>query len=247
MKRLLISGANGRMGRMLAQEAAAYGFKVVAGVDKEAGAIGGCPVYAGFLDVTEEADILIDFSSPNNLGGLVDYAVARALPCVLGTTGYTAEDLAHIRKAAERIPVFQSPNMSRGVYVLRQLAAQAAKMLDGFDIEIVEKHHNQKADSPSGTALALYEAVRKPDSLPVYGREGVPGKRQAREIGLHAVRGGTVPGEHEVGFYGGNEVILLSHSAQSRGVFASGALAAAAWLLVRPAGLYGMADLMGTP
>lgn len=245
MKRLMISGASGRMGRMLAEEAAAYGFTVVCGVDPQAGQTGGFPVYESFSLVKEQADLLIDFSSPKTLAGLLPYAVKHRLACVLGTTGYTAEDLEAIRKAADSVPIFQSSNMSRGVHVLRQLAAKAARMLPEYDIEIIEKHHNQKQDSPSGTALMLLEAVRKPGSLPVYGREGRQTKRRPEEIGLHAVRGGTVAGDHEVGFYGSNEVITLAHQAQSRGVFVSGALAAAAWLMGQPSGLYGMDDFMG--
>ena len=245
MKQLLISGALGRMGRMITQEAARHGFAVCAGVDRAADASGAYPVYAGFDAVREVAEVVIDFSSPKALEGLLAFASARRLPCVLGTTGYSPQDLAAIQAAAAQIPIFQSPNMSRGVYVLKQLAAQAARMLLGYDIEIVEKHHNQKADSPSGTALALYEAVRRPGSLPTHGRQGASSLRQADEIGLHAVRGGTVAGDHEVGFYGQNELILLTHSAQSRQVFASGALAAAAWLMGQAPGLYHMAHWMG--
>lgn len=244
MTRLLISGALGRMGRMLAEEAIKQGFDLVCGVDRVEGAVFGCPVHEHFDKVSEQVDLLIDFSVPENLGAVLAFAKSRKVACVLGTTGYSQSDMAHIKQAAEIIPVLQSPNMSRGVYVLKQLAAQAARLLPGFDIEIVEKHHNQKADSPSGTALALLDAVKKPDSLVVHGREGKQTKRQDNEIGMHALRGGTVAGEHEVGFYGSNEVITLSHSAQSRGVFVAGALGAAKWLANQKPGLYGMADYM---
>jgi len=245
MKRLLISGVCGRMGRLLAQASHEHGMLTVAGVDAVACEQQGFPVYRHFSQVREAADVLVDFSVPGVLGDLLDHCQSHALPCVLGTTGYTEEDMKRMQKAADDIPIFWAPNMSRGVYVLTQLAARAAQMLDGFDVEIIEKHHKQKVDSPSGTALSLLNAVRKPDSLPVFGREGKSAKRAAGEIGVHAVRGGTVAGEHEVGFYGDNEVIILSHQAQNRGVFVAGALSAAGWLTGRQPGLYGMADLMG--
>ena len=246
MKRLMISGCLGRMGRLIAQEAAAAGFETVCGIDPGAGGEAGFPVYPSFSGELPAADVLIDFSAPQTLPGLLAFATARGLPCVLGTTGYAETDLAAIARAAASIPVFRSANLSRGVYVLRLLAAQAARMLPGFDIEIVEKHHNQKQDSPSGTALLLLDAVRAPQSRPVFGREGNKAKRAPEEIGVHAVRGGTVAGEHEVGFYGSNEILTLTHQAQGRGVFAAGALGAAAWLMGKAPGLYGMDDWLGT-
>lgn len=245
MKRLLVSGVCGRMGRLLAQQSHEHGMVTVAGVDVVTCDQVDFPMYRHFSQVKEAADVLVDFSVPEALGDLLDYCQSHALPCVLGTTGYTGGDMKRIQEAADNIPIFWSPNMSRGVYVLTQLAARAAQMLDGFDIEIVEKHHKLKMDSPSGTALSLLNAVRKPDSLPVYGREGKTAKRKAGEIGVHAVRGGTVAGEHEIGFYGDNEVIILSHQAQNRGVLVAGALSAAGWLTGRQPGLYGMANLMG--
>lgn len=245
MNKLIISGCKGRMGRLIAQEADKFGFVVVAGVDPSANQHATFPVYQTFDEIKETADMLVDFSSPMTLPALLSYCKAKTLPCVLGTTGYSDSDLNSIKEAAAFIPVFQSPNMSMGIYVLKQLAAQAAKMLKDFDIEIIEKHHNQKADSPSGTALALLDAVRNEQTLPVYGREGLHTKREAKEIGIHAVRGGTVAGEHEVGFYGSSEVITLSHHAQNRLVFVSGALSAAKWLLGRQPGLYGMQEMLG--
>lgn len=244
MNRLLISGACGRMGRMIAAQAGEAGFEVVAGVDRGADASLGFPLFSSYADCDVSADVLIDFSSPSALPALLDYAKENKLPCVLGATGYQAADLQLIDEAARSIPIFQSSNMSLGVYVLRALAAQARKMLPGFDIEIIEKHHNRKADAPSGTALTLYEAVKEPDSLPVYGRQGTQALRQTKEIGLHAVRGGTDAGEHEVGYYGQHEQLLLTHVAQSRAVFAAGALRVAGWLINQPVGRYGMPDYM---
>lgn len=245
MKKLLISGAAGRMGRKLAELANDYGFLPACGVDRGAGQGEAFPVFAAFSQVDSPVDVVIDFSAPQTLPGLLAYAAHNRVPCVLGTTGYAESDLEAIRAAARHIPIFYSRNMSRGIFVLRQLAAQAARLLPGFDIEIVETHHRQKTDSPSGTALALLEAVKSPDTQVSYGREGKQTRRRDQEIGVHALRGGTVAGDHQLGFYGDHEVITLSHHAQDRGVFAAGALQAAAWLLAQEPGLYGMEDLMG--
>ncbi|MHC1785970.1 MAG: 4-hydroxy-tetrahydrodipicolinate reductase [Christensenellales bacterium] len=244
MKRLMISGACGRMGRMVAAEAEAAGFQPVAGIDPSAGSCPGFPVFASFADCDVPADVLIDFSSPRALPQLLRFAQDRHLPCVLGATAYLPEDLLAIGEAAVSLPIFQSSNMSLGVHVLRQLAMQARQLLPGFDIEILEKHHKGKLDAPSGTALTLYAAIKGEDSLPVFGRHGPDALRQEREIGLHAVRGGTQAGEHELGFYGRHEHLLLTHVAESRAVFAAGALAAAGWLIGRAPGLYGMENLM---
>lgn len=245
MTRLIVSGACGRMGRMIAMEAPDIGFSVVAGIDAQGCSDTGCPVFPVIDACDIPADVLIDFSSPRALPGLLAYAQAHKLPCVLGTTGYTSDDMKRIDEAAARIAVFQSSNMSVGVYVLRTLAAQAKAMLPGFDVEIVEKHHNKKTDAPSGTALSLFDALKDADSLPVYGREGSRTQRLPKDIGLHAVRGGTVAGEHEVGFYGNNESLLLTHSAQSRQIFALGALKAARFIIDQPTGRYGMDHMMG--
>ena len=169
------------------------------------------------------------------------------MPVVLCTTGYTDVELSSIREAAQTLPVLRSANMSLGVNVLSELVSMAARTLEGFDVEIVEKHHRMKADSPSGTALMLYESVQKekgPETNPVYGRYGRTQKRTAGEVGIHAVRGGTVTGEHEVGFYGNGEQVILTHRAESRALFAQGALKAAAYLLGKPAGLYSMQDVV---
>ena len=232
------------MGRLVAQEAKAQGFEVVCGVDPAGSQYADFPVFTDFSDEVPEADVLIDFSAPAALEPLLRFAQARRLPCVLCATGYGPEHMARIRGAADAMPVLQSANMSRGVYALRKLAALARELLPGFDIEIVEKHHNLKADSPSGTAYALLDAVKNEGTAPVFGRKGNTGKRAAEEIGVHAVRGGTVAGEHEVGFYGRHEVVTLTHSAQSPLIFALGALSAAAWLAGRGPGLYGMDDMM---
>ncbi len=243
MLKILLSGACGRMGRQVAALAEEEQARVVCGVDLRDETGGPFPVYSSFSAISEEADVIVDFSRPEGLVPLLDYALAHRLPVVLAATGYTEEDLAMVRRAAAAVPIFRSANLSVGVYVAKVLAQKAARLLPGFDIEIVEKHHNQKVDAPSGTALMLYDAVRQPDSAPVFGRNGRMQKREKRDIGIHAVRGGTVPGEHEVGFYGPGEVVLISHSAQDRSIFARGALRAARFITGKPAGEYGMDDL----
>ena len=243
MLKILLSGACGRMGRQVANLAEDEQAMIACGVDVHVEQWSDFPVSPSFSLVQEEADVIVDFSRPESLSALLDYAKAHHLPVVLASTGYNEEDLAAIRKAAKEIPIFRSANLSLGVYVLKTLAHQAAQLLPGFDIEIIEKHHNQKIDAPSGTALMLYDAVSNPDTVPVFGRNGRTQKREKKEIGLHAIRGGTVPGEHEVGFYGPSEVVTLSHSAQDRSIFARGALRAARFVAKQQPGEYSMDDL----
>lgn len=246
--RIIIGGALGRMGRELAQAAENAGVRVACGVDVAyAGQPAAFPMVADFARADGPADVLIDFSRPDALPELLQLALARRMPVVLCATGYTEVELQSVREAAQTIPVLRSANMSLGVNVLTELVSMAARTLEGFDVEIVEKHHRMKADSPSGTALMLYDAVQQqkgPETEPVYGRYGRTEKRTAGEVGIHAVRGGTVTGEHEVGFYGNGEQIILTHRAESRALFAQGALKAAAYLLDKPAGLYSMRDVV---
>ncbi|MBR3016574.1 MAG: 4-hydroxy-tetrahydrodipicolinate reductase [Clostridia bacterium] len=243
MLKILLSGACGRMGHQVANLAQEEQAMIAAGVDVRAEKWGDFPVYPSFSLVAEEADVIVDFSRPEGLTALLSYATAHHLPVVLGATGYNETDQEAIRTAAQSIPVFTSSNLSLGVYVLKTLARQASRLLAGFDIEIIERHHNQKIDAPSGTALTLYDAVRQADSTPVFGRNGRTQKREQHEIGIHAIRGGTVAGEHEVGFYGPSEILSLHHSAQDRSIFARGALRAARFIAVQQPGLYGMDDL----
>ena len=243
MLKIILSGACGRMGRQVSTLAEENGVKIVAGVDVHPDPSCAFPVYPSFSLVQEEAQAIIDFSRPEGLDALLQYAVSHHLPAVLAATGYQQKELDMIAEAAKEIPIFRSANMSLGVYVLQSLARQAARLLPDFDIEIVEKHHNQKVDAPSGTALMLYDAVKNPESQPIFGRHTRTEKREKREIGVHAVRGGTVPGEHEVGFYGPCETVLLTHSAQDRSIFARGALKAAAFIASQIPGEYDMAAL----
>lgn len=247
MNRILLCGALGRMGYEVARAAKEYGFEIAAGIDASANKDAGFPLYAGFSDqIREEADVIIDFSRASALPGLLSYALEHKLPCVLASTGYGEKEQQLIADAAREIPVFVSANMSVGVYVLKQLIRAAKGLMPQADIEIIEKHHRQKEDSPSGTAAALAAVLTDADTRLVYGRQGLNTKRRSGEIGIHSVRGGTVCGEHEVDFLMDNEVITITHSAQNRGIFASGALRAAGFLLSQPAGLYGMDDLLGT-
>ncbi len=242
MLKILLSGACGRMGRQVANLAEEEKAVISAGVDvhSEQGAF---PVYPSFGLVQKDADVIIDFSRPECLPSLLSYAKDHHLPAVLASTGYNEADLAAISSAAKEIPIFRSANMSLGVYVLKALAQQAARLLPDFDIEIVEKHHNQKIDAPSGTALMPYDAVSGPDTLPVFGRNGRTQKREKNEIGIHAIRGGSVPGDHEIGFYGPSEVVTLTHSAQDRSIFARGALRAARFITGQAPGEYDMEAL----
>ena len=192
--------------------------------------------------------MVIDFSNPAVLDGLLEYCLTNGVPAVLATTGYNEEQLAKIRKAAESIPVFFSFNMSLGINLLVQLAKKATSILGGqFDIEIVEKHHNQKLDAPSGTALMLADAINATLDNQyhyVYDRHSKRAKREKTEIGMHAIRGGTIVGEHDIIFAGHDEVITLSHSAASKEVFAVGAVNAAVFLAAQKPGMYDMSALM---
>lgn len=245
--KLILNGCLGRMGRAVAEMAPARDAQVVAGVDVAVGNAA-YPVSADWADLPA-ADAVIDFSNPGALAAELEYVAAHNLPLVLCTTGLSAEQLAAVHKAAQTVPVFMSSNMSLGVAVLSALTKKAAAILgDTFDIEIVEMHHNQKLDAPSGTALMLADAAKAGLSYEpeyTFDRHSRRQKRDKKEIGIAALRGGTVVGEHSVYFAGEQEVLTLSHSAGSRSVFAAGALTAAAFLQGKPAGLYSMEDILG--
>lgn len=251
MLKIILSGCNGRMGRAVTELAAASDeLEIVAGVDVVPEKRAAYPVYADLMEYGGEADVLVDFSTATAFDHLLDYCLERRLPLLLATTGHSEEQLARLRAASAKIAVFKTPNLSLGVAVLNDLARRAARILGkGYDVEIVERHHNQKLDAPSGTALGLAEAVR--EELPyeaelVYDRHERRAKRPQNEIGMHTLRGGTIVGEHEVVFAGMNEVVTLHHSAQSREVFAAGALRAAEFLAGREPGFYDMRDLVAS-
>ncbi|MDR1815303.1 MAG: 4-hydroxy-tetrahydrodipicolinate reductase [Clostridiales Family XIII bacterium] len=256
--KLIISGIKGRMGQALVEAIAeAADLALVAGFDMEDGEArlpdgGTVPVYgAASLGKAPVADAVIDFSNHSFTMDLLEWCMEKEVPVVLATTALGDDALALLSEAAKDIPVFRSANMSLGVNLLARLAKQAAAAFgESFDIEIVEKHHNQKKDAPSGTALLLADAAAagREDAAAqhyCYGRHGSDDPRIPGEIGIHAVRAGTLPGEHTVLFAGPDEVVTLTHTVYSRKVFAHGALAAARFLADKPAGLYSMDDLMG--
>lgn len=252
MIKILLSGCNGRMGKAISEMCLKNpDTTIAAGFDLYTECKFDYPVYDGFASINEDIDVAIDFSNPKALPSLLEYCVDKNIPAVLCTTGYSDDDYKIIDKASELIPVFRSGNMSLGINVLMMLARRATQILgDSFDIEIIERHHNQKLDAPSGTAIMLAEAVESAleyQAERVYDRHNVRAKRAYNEIGMHSVRGGTIVGEHEVIFAGENETIELSHSAQSREVFAAGAVKAAIYLAsCERAGKYNMDDLINS-
>ena len=246
MLNIILSGACGRMGREIAAIAESHQVNILAGVDVKGEAYAAFPVFPCYdlCTAADKAQVLVDFTRAENLSSVLQYACMHKLPLVLAATGYQKSDISMIEDAAKEIPIFRSANMSLGVHVLKLLSRQAAQLLKDFDIEIVEKHHNQKLDAPSGTAELLYDTVASADSEPVYGRHDRTQRRGKNEIGLLSVRGGTVTGEHEVGFYGQGETVLLSHSAQNRSIFAHGAMRAAQFITAQAPGLYCMDDMI---
>ena len=246
--RIILCGACGKMGAnvlsLLQNDENAV---AVCGVDLFPREIG-LPVYKSFADIKEEADVIIDFSSPDNLVERLEYAKNKNIAIVLASTGLSKEDLALVDEYAKSVAIFKTANLSLGVNVMQALCKAAAQILgDGFDVEIIEKHHNLKKDAPSGTALMLADTVNEAfDNQKRYvnGRDGIVGAREKSEIGIHAVRGGTIVGEHEVMFAGEDEIITISHSARSKRVFAVGAIRAAKFVKGKPAGKYDMKDLL---
>lgn len=222
--------------------------ETVAGLDVADNFDGAYPVYTDPAAIKEDADVIIDFSNPAALSKTVALAKAKNIPAVIATTGLSTEQLAAVEALAKDVPVFFSGNMSLGINLLTELVKKAAAVLgNDFDIEIVEKHHNQKVDAPSGTALMLANAAKEGlDFEPeyVYERHSVRQKRDKKEIGISAVRAGTIVGEHDVIFGGRDEVITLSHLALSKEIFATGAINAAAFLIGKPAGMYSMKDML---
>lgn len=248
MTRIILSGCFGRMGGVITgcvQERSDC--EIVAGVDIGSGTAD-FPVYKSFADVQESADVLIDFSHPSALDGILSYVTEKKIPAVMATTGYTPAQVENLKATSGVIPLFFSANMSIGVNLIAELAAKAARVLEGsFDVEIVEMHHNQKIDAPSGTALMLADTISDAmQSKPHYefDRHSKRAKRDKNEIGIHAVRGGTIVGEHQVIFAGLDEIITISHSARSKELFAVGALNAALFLQGKAPGLYSMRELI---
>ena len=250
MTRIIMHGCNGRMGQFITRLAEKEAdMEIVAGVDVSNPIQNEYPVFSSIADCDVEADVVIDFASAKAVDALLAYCVAKKLPCVLCTTGLSEEQLKKVKEASGETAVLKSANMSMGINLLLKLLREAAPVLAaaGFDIEIVEKHHNQKLDAPSGTAVALADAVNGALNNAyeyVYDRSTRREVRPQKEIGISAVRGGTIVGDHDVIFAGTDEVITFSHRAYSREVFAKGALLAAKFLAGKPAGYYDMSDVI---
>ena len=245
MINILLSGCNGKMGKIISSLASEDSeIKIAAGYDINTVSEFGYKVYDNPDNISEEIDVIIDFSHPAAFNSVMEYALRKEIPVIVCTTGLSKEQIDCVNESSKKIPVFYSANMSIGINLIIQLAKTATKLLaDKFDIEIIEKHHNQKIDAPSGTALAIADEINAElDNTMnfVYDRHSVRKKREKKEIGIHAVRGGTIVGEHDVLFAGNDEIITISHSARSKEVFAVGAIKAAKYMYGKPAGMYNM-------
>lgn len=250
MTRIIMHGCNGKMGQVITslvgddKEA-----EIVAGVDPFDDGHNAYPVFPSIDTCVVRADVVIDFASAKAVDALLEYCLKEGVPAVICTTGLSVEQLEMIKEASKKVAILKSANMSLGVNTLFKLLAEAAKVLQpaGFDVEIVERHHNQKIDAPSGTALALADAIKgalSEDYSYKYDRSRERVRRSPKEIGISAVRGGTIVGEHEVIFAGTDEVVEFKHSAHSKGVFAKGAIEAAKFLAGKPAGYYDMSHVI---
>lgn len=250
MRKILLCGCNGRMGQTVSRLASTRDdIEIYAGCDLNGNSASAYPVFRRPSEVTGKPDVVLDFSNPAALDELLVYSFKHTVPLALCATGYDAAQLAQIERAAEQVPIFRSGNMSLGVHLMMELARNAAAVLGAdFDVEIVERHHRNKVDAPSGTALMLYDAISSALPYPpeaVYDRHPERKPRGNHEIGMHAVRGGTIVGEHEVIFAGHDEIITITHSARSREVFAAGAIRASLFMAdVAKPGLYDMRNLV---
>ncbi len=249
MINIALVGANGKMGQVIARLLAeSETSKIVCGVDINTAIKNDFPVYTTLEDVKEFFDVIIDFSHPSSLEGTLSCAVSKKKPVVIATTGLSATQMEKISEASSKTPVFFSANMSLGINLIIDLVKKATSILqDGFDIEIIEKHHNLKIDAPSGTALAIADAINETcdnSNEYVYDRHSTRKKRSKNEIGIHSLRGGTIVGEHEVVFAGNDEIIEIKHTAMSKEIFAVGAIKAASFLVSKEPGFYNMNDII---
>ena len=247
MTEIILNGCNGKMGAAVTKAVSEReDCKIVAGVDLYGDNIN-YSVYRSFADLDVKADVIIDFSNPSVLDTMLAYAVDTKTPMIICTTGFSEEQVAKIKEASKEVAIFYSGNMSLGINLIIELSKKAASVFgNNFDVEIIEKHHNQKIDAPSGTALMMADGIAdvRTDSQYVYDRHSYRKKREKNEIGIHAVRGGTIVGEHEVIFAGHDEILSLKHQALSKDVFAVGAVNAAVYLKNKTAGMYDMGDLL---
>ena len=251
MVRIIMHGCNGKLGQVITGLVADDpNAQIVAGIDIADNRDNGYPVFTDIKKCDVAADVIVDFAAAAAVDALLDYSVEKQIPVVLCTTGLSDEQLARVKESSKKVAILKSANMSLGINTLMKLLKDAANVFApaGYDIEIVEKHHNQKVDAPSGTAIALADSIneaRGGEYEYVYDRSQVRKKRDKKEIGISAVRGGTIVGEHEVIFAGIDEVIEFKHTAYSKSVFAKGAVEAAKFLAGKPAGMYDMADVIG--
>ena len=251
MVKIIMHGCNGAMGQTVTSIAAKDGeARIVAGIDITGEQKNDYPVYKTLEECREEADVIIDFASAKAVDHLLDYSADRQIPVVLCTTGLSEEQVKKVGEAAKKTAILRSANMSLGVNLLLKLVKEAAKTLAaaGFDIEIVEKHHNHKVDAPSGTALALADSINEAMENAYYykyDRASQRAKRDPKEIGIQSVRGGSIVGDHDVIFAGQDEVVTFSHTAYSKAIFAKGAVSAAKFLKGKEPGLYNMSDVIG--
>ena len=249
MLKLILNGCGGRMGRVISSLVSDMSdIKIVAGCDTLPPADLDFPVYDKIYNCNEQADVLIDFSHPSAFSDVTTYCVTNKIPLVMATTGLSSTQIEALSNISTEIPVFFSANMSMGINLLIEMAKTAAAFTEGtFDIEIIEKHHNKKLDAPSGTAIAIANGINSALLQPkttVYDRTGYRKERSKNEMGIHAVRGGTIVGEHTVLLAGRDEVIEIKHEAMSRDIFASGAIKSAHFIKGKPAGLYSMQDII---
>ena len=249
MTRIILCGCCGKMGNVISslvledKEA-----EIVCGVYSYNSGTMPFPVYSSFEEIKEEADVIIDFSNPSSLPSLLDFSIKNTVPVVIATTGFDEKQLKEIDEASKKTAIFFTFNMSLGINLITSLAKTARKVLgEGFDVEIIEKHHNQKIDAPSGTAIMLANAISEEfETKPLYeyDRHSKREKRPRNEIGIHSIRGGTIVGEHEVIFAGTDEIVSIKHQAMSKKIFANGAINAAKFLKGKQNGIYSMEDII---
>ena len=251
MTRIIMHGCNGKMGQVITGICKEdSNVKIVAGIDVIDNKDNGYPVFTDIDACDVEADVIVDFAAAVAVDKLLNYAEAKSIPVVLCTTGLSPEQLNRVSQVSEKVAILKSANMSLGINTIMKLLKDAIAVFGpaGYDVEIVEKHHNLKVDAPSGTALALADAINEASNNQyeyIYDRSQTRNKRDKKELGISAVRGGTIVGEHEVLFAGIDEVIEIKHTAYSKSVFAKGAVEAAKFLAGKPAGMYNMSDVIG--
>ncbi len=247
MIKVIVHGALGKMGKVLTQAILEdEDFNLIGGVSKGERQNTNYPLYENILKIKEKADVVIDFSRPESIKDLLTYAKENKTALVIATTGYSDEELMMIEEASKEVPIFHSSNMSVGVNLVLRLVEIASKALSNFDIEIIEKHHNKKVDAPSGTAIMIANEIKQAlqDREFNYGRYGKDAKRKEKEIGIHAVRGGTIVGDHSVIFAGKDEIVEINHIALSKEIFAQGAMKAAKLIVNKENGYYNMKDIV---